>query len=96
MSGPELARAAGPAGLEPLGIFLPGPQSYPGGIFDPLGLASSTGRDAARLKVAEIKHGRVAMVAWLGLAAQAAVGRRGPLADLVGALGGGEVGKVGL
>jgi light-harvesting complex II chlorophyll a/b binding protein 7 len=95
MSGPELARAAGPAGLEPLGIFLPGPQSWPGGVFDPLGLAS-TGASAARLKVAEIKHGRLAMVAWLGLAAQAGVGRRGPLADVVAAVGGGDVGKVGL
>jgi light-harvesting complex II chlorophyll a/b binding protein 7 len=97
MSGPELARAAGPAGLEPLGIFLPGPQSWPGGPFDPLGLASaSAGGAAARLKVAEVKHGRLAMVAWLGLAAQADVGRRGPVADLVWAFGGGEVGKVGL
>ena len=51
---------------------------------------------AARLKVAEMKHGRLAMVAWVGLAAQAAVGRRGPVADLVAAWGGGEVGKVGL
>ena len=96
MSGPELARAAGPAGLEPVGIFLPGPQSYPGGaLFDPLGLAGD-GRAAARLKVVEMKHGRLAMVAWVGLAAQAAVGRRGPVADLVAAWGGGEVGKVGL
>ena len=100
MSGPELARAAGPAGLEPLGIFLPGPQSYPGGgLFDPLGLASGStrgGAAAARLKVAELKHGRLAMVAWVGLAAQAGVGRRGPLADLVGWVGGGEVGRVGV
>ena len=98
MSGPELARAAGPSGLEPLGVFLPGPQSYPGGwLFDPLGLASADGgRAAARLKVAEVKHGRLAMVAWLGLAAQAGVGQRGPVAALEGGVTGEAVGRVGL
>ena len=90
MSGPEAARAAGPGGLEPVGIFLPGDQNYPGGaLFDPLGLAADP--DAAvRLRVAEIKHGRLAMVAFVGYAAAAATGRSdGPLRDLVAAVRGG-------
>lgn len=39
---------------------------YPGGPFDPLGLASED--RAFRLKEAEIKHGRLAMIAFLGFA----------------------------
>lgn len=84
MAGPELARSTGPAALEPLGIFLPGDQNWPGGGFDPLGLASDPAA-AVRLRVAEAKHGRLAMVAWLGFAAQAAVGGDGPLRDAVAA-----------
>lgn len=89
MSGPELARSTGPAALEPLGIFLPGDQNWPGGrVFDLAGLAANP--DAAvRLRVSEAKHGRLAMVAWLGFAAQAAVGGDGPLRDALAALGGG-------
>lgn len=37
-----------------------------GGAFDPLGLASEDDAKAFRLKTAEIKHGRLAMVAFLG------------------------------
>lgn len=38
-----------------------------GGYFDPLGLASDNDPDKVfRLKTAEIKHGRLAMVAFLG------------------------------
>jgi len=38
-----------------------------GGFFDPLGLASDNDGDKVfRLKTAEIKHGRLAMVAFLG------------------------------
>lgn len=101
MSGPELARSTGIAALEPLGIFLEGQdKNYPGGrAFDPLNFAKARGgggeggggeeADASeelRLRVAEIKHGRLAMVAWLGFAAQALVGgegSRGPLHDFV-------------
>ena len=37
-----------------------------GGYFDPLGLASDGSDRAFKLKTAEIKHGRLAMVAFLG------------------------------
>lgn len=37
-----------------------------GGAFDPLGLASADDAKAFRLKTAEIKHGRLAMIAFLG------------------------------
>ena len=39
------------------------------------------------MRVREIKHGRLAMVAWLGFAAQAAATRQGPVQNLVDALG---------
>jgi light-harvesting complex II chlorophyll a/b binding protein 4 len=49
-------------------------RCYPGGIFDPLNLASvENGADpekAFRLKEAEIKHGRLAMVSFFGFATQ--------------------------
>ena len=37
-----------------------------GGFFDPLGLASGDEEKVFKLKTAEIKHGRLAMVAFLG------------------------------
>lgn len=99
MSGPELARSTGIAALEPLGIFLDGQdKNYPGGrAFDTLNFARARGgggegggegdaSEELRLRVAEIKHGRLAMVAWLGFAAQALVGgegSRGPLRDFL-------------
>ena len=39
---------------------------YPGGAFDPLGLTSASAERTFNLKTAEIKHGRLAMVAFLG------------------------------
>jgi light-harvesting complex II chlorophyll a/b binding protein 4 len=48
----------------------PEDRCYPGGNFDPLGLADEPDR-AIQLKTAEIKHSRLAMVAFLGFAVQA-------------------------
>ena len=39
--------------------------------FDPLGF--SKGKDAARMKVAEVKNGRLAMLAFSGMITQAAL-----------------------
>ena len=38
---------------------------YPGGYFDPLQLASDSSDRTQKLREAEIKHGRLAMVAFL-------------------------------
>jgi light-harvesting complex II chlorophyll a/b binding protein 4 len=46
-------------------------RCYPGGAFDPLGLTKKDEATTFRLKEAEIKHGRLAMIAFLGFAAQA-------------------------
>lgn len=46
-------------------------RCYPGGAFDPLNLASDFGSDQTfRLRTAEIKHSRLAMVAFLGYSIQ--------------------------
>lgn len=53
---------------------------YPGGkFFDPLGLASEP-EEKERLQLAEIKHARLAMVAFLIFGIQAAVTGQGPIA----------------
>ena len=44
----------------------PEKRCYPGGFFDPLKLASEDDERAFNLKTAEIKHARLAMVAFLG------------------------------
>eukprot|EP01023_Acetabularia_acetabulum_P016722 TRINITY_DN1826_c0_g2_i1.p1 TRINITY_DN1826_c0_g2~~TRINITY_DN1826_c0_g2_i1.p1 ORF type:complete len:266 (-),score=45.61 TRINITY_DN1826_c0_g2_i1:532-1329(-) len=57
-------------------------RCYPGGIFVPLKLASDDSERAFKLKEAEIKHARLAMVAFLGYAVQAGVTGQGALGSL--------------
>lgn len=54
---------------------------YPGQRFDPLGLSGKYGLD--ELKVKELKHGRLAMVAWLGCIGQAIATQEGPYKNLM-------------
>merc|ERR1712072_531419 len=58
---------------------------YPGGVFDPLCLATpgkSSGDQVNRLREAEIKHGRLAMVSFFGFGVQALAVGEGALGSL--------------
>merc|ERR1711907_207331 len=58
---------------------------YPGGAFDPLGLATpgkASDEQVNRLREAEIKHGRLAMVAFFGFGVQALFTGNGALDSL--------------
>ena len=86
MGGPEYARFIGIRSLEPVGVALPGPDAlYPGGApFDPFNFATSFGSTFYETqKVSEIKHGRLAMISFVGMAAQAVVTEEGPIQNLV-------------
>ncbi|KAK5826469.1 Chlorophyll a-b binding CP29.3, chloroplastic -like protein [Gossypium arboreum] len=59
-------------------VLEPEKRLYPGGYFDPLGLASDPDK-IDNLKLAEIKHSRLAMVAFLIFGLQAAITGKGPI-----------------
>jgi light-harvesting complex II chlorophyll a/b binding protein 4 len=51
-------------------------RMYPGGPFDPLGyLANADAEEAFRLKTAELKHGRLAMVGMVIISIEAGAGK---------------------
>ncbi|PSC76753.1 light-harvesting of photosystem I [Micractinium conductrix] len=60
-----------------------GVSGYPGGPFNPLGLGNSSEESMTDFKWREIRNGRLAMVAFLGFAAQHAATGKGPIDNLV-------------
>ena len=57
-------------------------RCYPGGAFDPLKLASDDSERTQSLREAEIKHARLAMLAFLGFTVQAWFTGAGALGSL--------------
>jgi len=60
----------------------PEKRLYPGGVFDPLSLATGDDARAFKLKTAELKHGRLAMIAFFGYGVQALSTGEGALGSL--------------
>lgn len=60
----------------------PEKRIYPGGVFDPLKLTGTSPERTFNLKTAEIKHGRLAMVAFFGFGVQALSQGEGALGSL--------------
>merc|ERR1711904_577539 len=77
--------AVGGAELYRNGELNPEGRLYPGGVFDPLCLATpgkASDVQVARLREAEIKHGRLAMVSFFGFCVQALAVGEGALGSL--------------